>query len=112
MLPKSSRAGWGFQDRSPFKVCSRCRGFVGVLITGAALFVAFTAGAFGEELGWRGLLAPNLAGIMGYTKASLVGGAVWAAGEFGIGLAAAGVVCAVIFWRRANRRRGSLPRTL
>lgn len=33
--------------------------------------------ALGEELGWRGLLVPELSRRMGYTKVSLVSGLIW-----------------------------------
>jgi membrane protease YdiL (CAAX protease family) len=35
-------------------------------------------GAFGEELGWRGFLFPELQRITSFTTASLIGGIVWA----------------------------------
>jgi uncharacterized protein len=33
--------------------------------------------ALGEEIGWRGFLLPELARVMGFTRASLVSGVVW-----------------------------------
>lgn len=38
-----------------------------------------TFAALGEELGWRGLLVPELSRRMGYTKVSLVSGIIWTA---------------------------------
>jgi membrane protease YdiL (CAAX protease family) len=35
-------------------------------------------GAFGEELGWRGFLFPELQRVTSFTTASLIGGVVWA----------------------------------
>lgn len=35
--------------------------------------------ALGEELGWRGLLVPELARLTSFTKLSLLSGAIWAA---------------------------------
>jgi len=35
--------------------------------------------AFGEEMGWRGLLVPELAKFMGFTKLALLSGAIWTA---------------------------------
>jgi membrane protease YdiL (CAAX protease family) len=35
-------------------------------------------GAFGEELGWRGFLFPELQRMTSFTTASLIGGIVWA----------------------------------
>lgn len=37
----------------------------------------FTFAALGEELGWRGLLVPELSRCMGYTKLSFVSGLIW-----------------------------------
>ncbi len=34
--------------------------------------------ALGEEIGWRGLLVPEMAKIMPYTRVSLISGAIWA----------------------------------
>lgn len=33
--------------------------------------------AFGEELGWRGLLVPELSRFMGFTELALLSGAIW-----------------------------------
>jgi membrane protease YdiL (CAAX protease family) len=51
----------------------------------AALGVVATLGfieaavfALGEELGWRGLLVPELARLTGYTRLALLSGAIWA----------------------------------
>jgi membrane protease YdiL (CAAX protease family) len=51
----------------------------------AALAIVATLGfvesalfAAGEEIGWRGLLVPELAKLTGYTRVSLVSAAVWA----------------------------------
>jgi membrane protease YdiL (CAAX protease family) len=38
-------------------------------------------GALGEEIGWRGLLLPELPAHLGYTKASLMVGGIWAVWE-------------------------------
>jgi membrane protease YdiL (CAAX protease family) len=35
--------------------------------------------ALGEEIGWRGLLVPELARVTGFTKTALISGVVWAA---------------------------------
>jgi len=46
-----------------------------------ATFVFLKSGlpsAFGEELGWRGLLFPELERMTSFTTASLIGGLVWA----------------------------------
>jgi uncharacterized protein len=41
-------------------------------------FIRSCANALGEEIGWRGFLAPRLAERYGFTAASLVSGAIWA----------------------------------
>ncbi|OGU58999.1 MAG: hypothetical protein A2V66_16390 [Ignavibacteria bacterium RBG_13_36_8] len=45
-----------------------------------ASIIIFLSGiaAFGEEIGWRGLLVPELAKLTSYTRVSLISGAVWA----------------------------------
>ncbi len=39
---------------------------------------ANSVAALGEELGWRGLLVPELAKLTSFTKLSLISGAIWA----------------------------------
>jgi membrane protease YdiL (CAAX protease family) len=60
-------------------------GFSGT--TGLMIFTAIMAtfgvvislvSAMGEEIGWRGLLVPELAKVMPYTRVSLVSGVIWA----------------------------------
>jgi membrane protease YdiL (CAAX protease family) len=41
-------------------------------------FLMQGTGAFGEELGWRGFLFPELERMTSFTTASLIGGIVWA----------------------------------
>ena len=38
--------------------------------------------AAGEEIGWRGLLVPEMAKFMGFTKLALLSGAIWTAWHF------------------------------
>jgi membrane protease YdiL (CAAX protease family) len=38
--------------------------------------------AFGEELGWRGLLVPEMSKFMSFTKLALLSGAIWAVWHF------------------------------
>lgn len=44
--------------------------------------VFFCSGTLGEELGWRGLLVPELARCMSFTKLALLSGGVWAVWHF------------------------------
>lgn len=49
---------------------------LGVLLTLG--FIESVVFALGEELGWRGLLVPELARLTGYTRLALLSGGVWA----------------------------------
>jgi CAAX protease family protein len=52
---------------------------VSALILGSIIFLKNSLpGAFGEELGWRGFLFPELERLTSFTTASLIGGIVWA----------------------------------
>jgi membrane protease YdiL (CAAX protease family) len=49
------------------------------LLMGTIGFLRYSLpGAFGEELGWRGFLFPELQRMTSFTIASLIGGVVWA----------------------------------
>jgi len=49
------------------------------LLLGTIVFLRNSlTGAFGEELGWRGFLFPELQRMTSFTTASLIGGIVWA----------------------------------
>ena len=49
------------------------------LLLGTIVFLkSGLPGAFGEELGWRGFLFPELQRMTSFTTASLIGGIVWA----------------------------------
>jgi membrane protease YdiL (CAAX protease family) len=53
--------------------------FVYTLLMGTIVFLRNSLpGAFGEELGWRGFLFPELQRMTSFTTASLIGGVVWA----------------------------------
>jgi membrane protease YdiL (CAAX protease family) len=48
------------------------------LLMGTLIFLKSSVpGAFGEELGWRGFLFPELQRLTSFTTASLIGGVVW-----------------------------------
>jgi membrane protease YdiL (CAAX protease family) len=48
------------------------------LLMGTIVFVRSSLpGSFGEELGWRGFLFPELQRMTSFTTASLIGGVVW-----------------------------------
>jgi len=51
---------------------------ISILIMGTAGVLFSSFAALGEEIGWRGLLVPELARSMSFTRAALVSGAIWA----------------------------------
>lgn len=55
-----------------------------VLLNAAFGFIRGCASALGEEIGWRGFLAPYLAGSYGFAAASFITGGIWAAWHFPI----------------------------
>lgn len=50
--------------------------FTGIMATLGVITSLLSA--LGEEIGWRGLLVPEMAKIMPYTRVSLISGAIWA----------------------------------
>jgi membrane protease YdiL (CAAX protease family) len=53
-----------------------------VVLTATVGLVAKTSRAFGEEIGWRGFLVPELNKVVGFTGVSLISGLMWAAYHF------------------------------
>jgi membrane protease YdiL (CAAX protease family) len=53
-----------------------------VLFTATLGLVGKTSRAFGEEIGWRGFLVPELNKVFGFTGVSLISGLMWAAYHF------------------------------
>ncbi|MFQ5742040.1 MAG: CPBP family intramembrane glutamic endopeptidase [Acidobacteriota bacterium] len=49
-----------------------------LLLSGTLGFVRSCLSALGEEIGWRGLLVPQLARMTSFTKTALASGAIWA----------------------------------
>ncbi len=49
-----------------------------LLLTGTYGMITRVSSDLGEEIGWRGFLVPELFKNIGYTRTSLLGGAVWA----------------------------------
>jgi len=54
-------------------------GFIPVFLV---MIVVNLFAAAGEEIGWRGLLVPEMAKFMGFTKLALLSSAIWAAWHF------------------------------
>jgi membrane protease YdiL (CAAX protease family) len=80
--------GWGgFYDREFVERLSSSFGFgeVGNGLVIASYFILFgifgtirsASSALGEEIGWRGFLAPELFKLYGFTKTSLISGFIW-----------------------------------
>jgi membrane protease YdiL (CAAX protease family) len=83
-------AGWGgfytqeFVNEltTSFGLGTQSDGFlIGIYVILFGIFgtIRSAANALGEEIGWRGFLVPTLYKNLGYTKTSLVSGAIWAA---------------------------------
>jgi uncharacterized protein len=53
-----------------------------LVVRGTSGMVAETASALGEEIGWRGFLAPTLAARHGFVTTSLVSGIIWGLWHF------------------------------
>jgi len=53
-----------------------------IIITGTTLFARSCSSALGEEIGWRGLLIPELSKITSFTNTALIGGIIWALWHF------------------------------
>jgi membrane protease YdiL (CAAX protease family) len=64
----------GWEDVDPVLVVAFC-----FALMASAGFVSALASALGEEIGWRGFLAPRLAGLLGFAGSAIVIGAIWAA---------------------------------
>jgi membrane protease YdiL (CAAX protease family) len=67
---QAERLGWTITDKASFVPLY----FVFVGVTGIILS---TARGLGEELGWRGFMAPHLNTLFGFTGASVVTGVIW-----------------------------------
>ncbi len=48
-----------------------------LLATGTVIFLVAAVSALGEELGWRGLLVPELAQVTTFTQTALISGIIW-----------------------------------
>jgi uncharacterized protein len=49
-----------------------------IILTGTVVVLETAVFTMGEEIGWRGLMFPELARVLGYSRASLAAGLVWA----------------------------------
>lgn len=71
IAPMAERLGWTITDPTQFVPLY----FIFIGITGIILS---TARGLGEEIGWRGFMAPLLHDKFGYTGAALITGVIWA----------------------------------
>lgn len=55
-----------------------------VVLTGIIGMVSYIATALGEEIGWRGLLVPELAKFTSFTTTAILSGAIWAVWHYPI----------------------------
>ncbi|MDT9598821.1 CPBP family glutamic-type intramembrane protease [Sphingosinicella rhizophila] len=67
--------GWGITDPALFIPLF-------ILFIGTTSMLTGIASGLGEEIGWRGFMAPQLVQRFGFTSAGLLGGLVWAAWHF------------------------------
>lgn len=67
----STQIGYEFQSPGLFTL-------IYILVAATAFMIPSVISALGEEIGWRGLLVPELARKMTFTKAALVSGSIWA----------------------------------
>jgi uncharacterized protein len=68
----SARLGWHVDDAASFVILY-------FLLTATTGIIVSTAHGLGEEIGWRGFLAPRLVSRLGFTGGSLVTGIIWTA---------------------------------
>lgn len=54
------------------------------LLVATTFMVGATARALGEEIGWRGFLAPRMVARLGFTWGAILSGAIWAVWHFPI----------------------------
>lgn len=74
---KTTAAQFGWSDFPPGIVLP-----LFVVFTATLGLVAKTSRAFGEEIGWRGFLVPELNKVVGFTGISLISGLMWAVYHF------------------------------
>ena len=68
---------------APFSAAGAAKVFSLAFVPTFLYLLAFNCfAAAGEELGWRGLLVPELARFMGFTELALLSGAIWTAWHF------------------------------
>lgn len=74
---------WNIEIAAPYLVVA------GFILTQATLGVLMSClTALGEEIGWRGLLAPELATVTSFTKTAIISGGIWAVWHFPVMIAA------------------------
>lgn len=69
---KAVASAFGWKSFPPFLVI-----VLYVLLKGTIGMASSMSSALGEEIGWRGFLAPQLAKVTTFTKTALIGGIIW-----------------------------------
>lgn len=69
---KAVASSFGWKNFPPFLVI-----VLYVLLKGTIGMASSMSSALGEEIGWRGFLAPQLAKVTTFTKTALIGGIIW-----------------------------------
>ena len=72
-------SGLGTFDEGKWIADPRVGPWVGLLLIATAGLAGSLFSALGEEVGWRGLLVPELLKITSFRNAALISGAIWAA---------------------------------
>ena len=72
-------AGLGAFDPTKWAVGPELTPVTGLLMIGSVGALMGLVSATGEEIGWRGLLVPELAKVTGFRNVALISGTIWAA---------------------------------
>jgi membrane protease YdiL (CAAX protease family) len=71
--------GWGTLNPSQWSVTPEVSPAVGLMLIASIGALTGLISATGEEIGWRGLLVPELAKLTSFRNIALISGGVWAA---------------------------------
>lgn len=69
-----------------------------LILLNGTLGLAFAFGAIGEELGWRGFLAPKLMQLYGFTTSAVIVGSLWAFFHFPLVIWVVAPALGVLVW--------------
>lgn len=71
IAPLAAQIGWTIEDPTLFAALF-------FVFTGVTGIIVGTARGLGEEIGWRGFMAPRLQDRFGFTRAAAITGLIWA----------------------------------